>query len=76
MTAFNCPTADTLLDDYSKATTEYFKAADKLSNLVGLHDEFVDAKLRTEEASANCIVTRLALEKHRLEHNCGQHPQK
>jgi len=66
----NCATADALLDNYSKATSEYVKAADKLSNLVGSHDEFVDAKMCTEQASAKCILTRLALEKHRLEHKC------
>ena len=66
----HCATDDALLDNYFKATEEYFEAADKLSNLAGSHDEFVAAQLATEQASAKCILTRLALEKHRLEHKC------
>ena len=56
----------TLLDNDFKATEEYFEAADKLSNLAGSHEEFVDATLRTEQASTKCLMTRLALEKHRF----------
>lgn len=56
----------TLLDNDFKATEEYFEAADKLSNLAGSHEEFVDATLRAEQASTKCLMTRLALEKHRF----------
>jgi hypothetical protein len=66
----NCATADALLDNYFKATEEYVEAADRLSNLVESHDKFVAATLGTEQASAKCLMTRLALEKHRLEHKC------
>ena len=66
-----CPTAKTLFEDYSRATVEYFEAVDKLSNLVGLHDVFADTKQHTEQTHAKCRLARLALEKHRAEHNCG-----
>jgi hypothetical protein len=62
----NCVTADALLDNHFKATEEYFEAADKLSNLVRSRDEFVEATLRIEQASTKCLLTRLALEKHRF----------
>jgi hypothetical protein len=68
--AMNCLTADALLDDYSRATTKYFEAADKLSNFTGSHDQFAMQNYATEQARAKCRVTRLALEKHRLEHKC------
>jgi hypothetical protein len=67
----DCPTAKSLFEDYAKATVEYFEAADNLSNLVGSHDLFVLAASHTEQARATCKVARLALEKHRVEHNCS-----
>jgi hypothetical protein len=60
-----------LLDDYTRATTEYFKAADKLANLVGSHNEFAIAKRYTRQAFAKCHAARLVMENHRAEHNCG-----
>jgi hypothetical protein len=39
-----CPTAQAFFEKYSVAATEYFDAADKLSNLVGSHGEFVAAQ--------------------------------
>jgi hypothetical protein len=66
-----CSTATALLDDYTTATTEYFEAVDKLSNLVGSHDQFAIAKRYTERAFAKCHAAGLAMEKHRAEHNCG-----
>jgi hypothetical protein len=65
-----CPTAKTLLEEYARAATEYFEAVDRLSSLVGSHDQFADAKRQTENTNAKCIAARLALEKHRIEHNC------
>ena len=65
-----CPTAKTLFEDYFRATVEYFEAVDKLSNLVGLHDLFANTKQHTEQTHAKCRLARLALEKHRAEHNC------
>jgi len=61
-----CVSADALLDNHFKATEEYFEAADKLSNLVRSHEEVVEATLRTQQASTKCLLTRLALEKHRF----------
>jgi hypothetical protein len=65
-----CPTAKTLVEDYSRATTEYFEAFDALSGPIGSHDQFTDAQRRTEQTHQKCRVARLALEKHRAEHNC------
>jgi hypothetical protein len=45
-----CPTAQALLEDFSAATMEYFDAADKLSNLVGSHDQFLDAQQSAKQA--------------------------
>jgi hypothetical protein len=70
MIGFGCPTADALFEHYIRATTEYFVAADDLSNLVGLHDQFVVAKRQTEQTHAKCRLARLALKNHYLEHNC------
>jgi hypothetical protein len=66
-----CPTAKSLLDDYARATTDYVEAADKISSFVGSHEQFSDAQRRTEQIHARCQFARLALEKHRAEHNCG-----
>lgn len=65
-----CPTARALFEDYARAAAEYFEAVDKLSQLVGSHEEFEVAKRRTDEKSAQCREIRIALENHRLEHNC------
>jgi hypothetical protein len=46
--AMNCLRADALLDDYSRATTKYFEAADKLSNFTGSHDQFAMQNYATE----------------------------
>jgi hypothetical protein len=66
-----CPTATALLHDYTRATTEYFVAVDRLCNLVGSHEQFVVAKRHTEQVFAKCQAARIAMEKHRAEHNCG-----
>jgi hypothetical protein len=71
MIVFGCSTAETLFEHYISATTEYFQAADSLSNLVGLHDRFAVAKRQTEQAGAKCRAALLAIEKHRVEHNCS-----
>ena len=42
----------------------------KLSQLVGSHEQFEVAKHRTDGKSAQCRAIRLALENHRVEHNC------
>ena len=65
-----CPTAQALFEDLSAATMEYFYSADKLSNLVGSHDQFVAAQQSGKQANVKWQGARLALEKHRLEH-CG-----
>jgi len=71
MIVVGCSTADALFEYYIRATTEYFEAADNLSNLVGLHHQFVVAKGQTEQAGAKCRAALLAIEKHHVEHNCG-----
>jgi hypothetical protein len=71
MILFGCSTANALFEHYISATTEYFEATDKLANLVGLHDEFIVAKRHTEQAGAECRAALLAIEKHRVEHNCS-----
>ena len=65
-----CPIAKALFEEYARAATKYFEAVDRLSDLVGLHDLFVDAQRQVEQTNAKCIAARLALEKHRIEHNC------
>jgi hypothetical protein len=70
MTAMDCPTAKTLVDDFAVAAMEYFQAVDKLSNLVGSHYHFSVAKQHTEQVGVKCRLARLAMEKHRAEHNC------
>ena len=67
----DCPTAQPLIEDFTIAAMECFDAVDKLCNLVGLHHQFGLAKRQTEQAGEKCRVARLALEKHRVEHNCG-----
>lgn len=71
MMVVGCSTADALFEHYISATMEYFEAAYSLSNLVGLHDQFVVAKRQTEQAGAKCRDALLAIEKHRVEHNCS-----
>jgi hypothetical protein len=66
-----CPTAKSLFDDYARATAEYVEAADKLSILAGSHEHFSDAQQLAEQTHGKCQRARLALEKHRAEHNCG-----
>ena len=66
-----CTTAQSLFEDYAKATIEYFEAADNLSNLVRSGDLFVEATRHTQQAGVKCRIARLAIEKHRVEHNCG-----
>jgi hypothetical protein len=65
-----CPTAKTLVEEYTRAATEYFEAVDRLTNLVGSHDQFAVAQRQVEQTNAKCIAAGLALERHRVEHNC------
>ena len=71
MIVFGCSAAETLFEHYISATTEYFQATHKLCNLVGLHDQFDAAQQQTEQAGAKCRAALLAIEKHRVEHNCS-----
>ena len=66
----SCPTAHTLFDDYSNATMEFFEAADRLSVLVGQHEEFAQAKKQTDRTREKCRTAREALERHWEEHGC------
>jgi hypothetical protein len=65
-----CPTAHILFQDYAKATIEYFEATDKLSGLVGQHEDFAEHKMLTDQTHAKCHATRQALERHWEEHGC------
>jgi hypothetical protein len=65
-----CPTADTLFEDYIKATRDHIDAAVKLSNLVGSQEGFIVAKHHAAETFAKCEAAFSALTKHRAEHNC------
>jgi hypothetical protein len=65
-----CPTATFLFEKWAEATSEYVKATDKLSALVGQHVEFTEAKKRAEEMEAKCRAARQALEQHGEEHGC------
>lgn len=66
-----CQTAQALFESYSGAANEHFDAADKLSNVVGSHDEFEAADRQAKQTSRKCREARWALEKHRLEHGCN-----
>ena len=49
---------------------EHSEATGKLSALVGRHEEFAEAKKRTDEAHAKCLTARRALDQHWEEHRC------
>jgi hypothetical protein len=61
-----------LLAVFAAAVLEHMEAVDTLCNLVALgsKDEFAEAKLRAEQTASKCNAAKLALKKHRLEHNC------
>jgi hypothetical protein len=65
-----CPAAKILFEDYSKVVAEYFEAVDKLSAVVGVHDQFAAAKKLVEQTQEKCSGARSILEKHWLEHGC------
>ena len=46
--------ADTLLDNYAKATLEYFDAAETIFEFVGSDDQFQQARLRARQTYAKC----------------------
>lgn len=66
----SCPTADVLFEEYSKASVEYFEAADKLSALVGRHEEFAKARKHAEQISVKCRAARQTLEQYWQEQDC------
>ena len=66
----SCATAHTLFDDYSNATMEFFEATDRLSVLVGQHEEFAEAKKQSDQKHTKCRIARRALEQHWEEHGC------
>jgi hypothetical protein len=66
-----CDMADTLLDNYAKATLEYFDAAETILAFVGSHTQFQQARLRAKQKRGKCKTARLALEAHLEHHNCG-----
>jgi hypothetical protein len=67
-----CSAEQELVALFAAAVLEHFEAVDILCNLVALGSkhEFEDAKLRTEQTSSKCEAAKLALKRHRLEHNC------
>ena len=73
----DCPTAETLFDDYIRETTDHVKAAVKLSNFVGSEEQFAAAKRRATETYGKSEAAFSALAKHRAEHDCmGASPNK
>jgi hypothetical protein len=66
----SCSTARTLFEEYSKATVQYSEATDKLSALLGRHEEFAEAKKQMDQLHAKCNEARRALEHHWAEHGC------
>ena|SRR6266576_3467168 len=66
-----CPTAQTLFDNYARATMDLFEITDKLSSAVGQHEQFAETKKENEEVYQKCRDARLALEQHRALHGCG-----
>jgi hypothetical protein len=66
----DCPTARYLLDEYARSTAEYVEAANMLSCLAGSHEHFADAQECAKQTHTRCKLARLALERHRAEHNC------
>ena len=64
-----CSTATTLLDDFVRATTDYFAASDKLATVVG-RPEFEEEKKHAAQARQKCGMTRSALQLHREQHHC------
>jgi hypothetical protein len=66
----SCRATFTLFEEYSKATVEFFAATDKLTAVVGQHDDFARFMAIAEDAHAKCRGTRLALEQHWKEHGC------
>ena len=67
-----CSTGKTLFEAYSRAAVAYFEATDALAGMVGRHNEFAVARRHTEQTHHECRAARVALEKHREEHNCGR----
>ena len=65
-----CPTANSLFDDYARASVKYFEAVSKLSDLVGSHSKFEQVRLCARQRYAKCKAARSALNAHRVEHNC------
>jgi hypothetical protein len=66
-----CAMADTLLDNYAKATLEYFDASETILAFVGSHTQFEQARLRARQTYAKRESARSALETHLEHHNCG-----
>jgi hypothetical protein len=49
---------------------DFAEATDKLSALLGRHEEFAEAKELTDRLHAKCRTARQALEQHWKEHGC------
>jgi hypothetical protein len=71
-----CPAAKILFENYSKVATQYFEAVDKVSAVVGLHDQFAAAERLVEQTQEKCRRARSILEKHWLEHGCRADPRR
>jgi hypothetical protein len=68
----DCPTEQELLAALAAAVLAHLEAVGTIFHLVemGSKQELEDAKLSAEQTSSQCKAAHLALEKHRLEHNC------
>ena len=69
-----CRTAETLFKHFVEATKHHVEAAELLANLVGSRACFAEARLRVEEAYAECKAAHSALQAHRKHHNCCAAP--
>lgn len=49
---------------------EHFDATDKLTALVGQHEEFAEAKMQTDRTREKCLAARKVLEQHWKDHRC------
>ena len=68
----DCPIALELSAVFAAAVLAHLEAVGAICHLVerGSKQELEDAKLSAEQTSSQCKAVHLALEKHRLEHNC------
>jgi hypothetical protein len=65
-----CPMAETLFEDYIRATRDHIDAVVRLDNMVGSPEQFAVGKAHAQQTYERCQAAFSALQKHGLEHNC------